>query len=189
MHVYQPGFLYVALGLANGQWLARDERTLLRKDVELAVAGAERIEPDAGMVSLTHGGTIPFDYLVIATGARLVPELFPLVRDDVWITDENWMQKLLSAMNRGGTENLKLSKMNFAGAGPAMMRKLARDHKVASPKELLEMAQDMGVHLIPCQMTMDLMGLKPKDLIHGLEAPAGATTALLEAKGATTLFI
>ncbi len=37
MHLYQPGFLYVALGQANGRWLARDERTLLRRDVELAV--------------------------------------------------------------------------------------------------------------------------------------------------------
>ncbi|HKZ75951.1 MAG TPA: NAD(P)/FAD-dependent oxidoreductase, partial [Actinomycetota bacterium] len=42
MHVYQPGFLYVALGQANGRWLARDERTLLRNDVELVVDGATR---------------------------------------------------------------------------------------------------------------------------------------------------
>jgi peroxiredoxin family protein len=115
--------------------------------------------------------------------------LFPLVREEVRITGENWMQKMLSVMNRGGTEHLKLSKMNFAGAGPKMMRKLAREHKVASPTELLEMARDMGVHLIPCQMTMDLLGLKREDLIEGLDEPAGATTALLEAKGATTFFI
>jgi peroxiredoxin family protein len=115
--------------------------------------------------------------------------LFPLVKNDVRITGENWMQKMLSAMNRGGTEHLKLSKMNFAGAGPAMMKKLARDHKVASPQELLDMARDMGVHLVPCQMTMDLLGLKQEDLVEGLDQPAGATTALLEAEGATTLFI
>jgi peroxiredoxin family protein len=82
-----------------------------------------------------------------------------------------------------------LSKMNFAGAGPAMMKKLAKDHKVASCTELLEMARDMGVHMVPCQMTMDLLGLKREDLIEGLEEPAGATTALLEAKNAITLFI
>lgn len=70
--------------------------------------------------------------------------LFPLVRNEVRITGENWMQKMLSLANRGGTEHLKLSKLNMAGAGPAMMRKLARDHKVASPTELLEMARDMG---------------------------------------------
>ena len=115
--------------------------------------------------------------------------LFPLVRNDVRITGENWMQKMLSVVNRGGTEHLKLSKMNFAGAGPAMMKKLARDHKVASPTELLETARDMGVQLIPCQMTMDLLGLSREDLVEGLGEPAGATTALLEAQDATTLFI
>ena len=36
MHDYQPGYLYVALGEAKGHWLSRDERTLLRRDVDLA---------------------------------------------------------------------------------------------------------------------------------------------------------
>ena len=84
---------------------------------------------------------------------------------------------------------MRLSKMNFAGAGPAMMGKLARDHNVASPQELLELAVEMGVKMVPCQMTMDMLGLGNEDLIEGLEPPAGATTALLEARGATTLFI
>jgi peroxiredoxin family protein len=115
--------------------------------------------------------------------------LFPLVRNDVRVTGENWMQRMMAVMNRGGTDHMGLSKMNFAGAGPAMMKKLAKDHKVASCTELLEMARDMGVHMVPCQMTMDLLGLKREDLIEGLEEPAGATTALLEAKNAITLFI
>ena len=40
--------------------------------------------------------------------------------------------------------------------------------------ELLELAQGMGVKMWPCQMTMDLMGLKDEDLIDGLPDPAGA---------------
>jgi peroxiredoxin family protein len=115
--------------------------------------------------------------------------LFPLVKNDVRITGENWMQRMLSLMNRGGDEHLKLSKMNFVGAGPAMMMHLAKEHHVASPDELLEMAKDLGVHLIPCQMTMDLLGLKREDLIDGLDEPAGATKALADAEGAITLFI
>ncbi|HET7869590.1 MAG TPA: DsrE/DsrF/DrsH-like family protein [Actinomycetota bacterium] len=115
--------------------------------------------------------------------------LFPLVKDEVRITGENWMQKLLSTMDRPGLEHLKLGKMNFAGAGPAMMRKLAKDHKVASPTELIELAKDLGVKLVPCQMTMDLLGLTPEDLIDGLGEPTGATTALLEAQDAVALFI
>jgi len=121
--------------------------------------------------------------------------LFPLLKNDKEhgrahrLTGENWMQKMLSSMNHGGTDHLKLSKMNFAGMGPRMMGKLAEDHKVASPTALMEMAREMGVHLVPCQMTMDLMGLSNEDLIEGLDPPAGATSALLEAQDAITLFI
>jgi peroxiredoxin family protein len=115
--------------------------------------------------------------------------LFPLVKNEIRVTGDNWMQKMLAVMNRGGDEHLKLSKMNFAGAGPAMMKHLAKEHHVASPDELLTIAKELGVHLIPCQMTMDMMGLKREDLIDGLDEPAGATMALAEAQGAITLFI
>ncbi len=121
--------------------------------------------------------------------------LFPLLKNDKEhgrarrLTGENWMQKMLSSMNHGGTDHLKLSKMNFGGMGPRMMGKLADDHKMASPTALMEMAREMGVHLVPCQMTMDLMGLAREDLIEGLDDPAGATSALLEAQDAITLFI
>ena len=77
MHLYQPGFLYAALGKANGRWLARDERTLLRPQVDLAVEVATLVDPGRGLVRLAHGGSLPFDHLVVATGARLVPEEVP----------------------------------------------------------------------------------------------------------------
>ncbi len=153
------------------------------------------------LVIFTWGGDLDkvWPTLILATSAAAMGMetivfftfwgLFPLVRNDVRLTGDNWMQKLLSAMHRGGTAHLKLSQMNFAGMGPAMMRKLAADHQVASPQELLELAREMGVRLIPCQMTMDLLGLEREDLIDGLEEPAGAATALAEAQDAITLFI
>ncbi len=79
--------------------------------------------------------------------------------------------------------------MNFGGAGPAMMKHLGKEHGVASPNELLEIARELGVRLVPCQMTMDLLGLRPEDMIDGLDEPAGATSMLLEAQDAVTLFI
>lgn len=115
--------------------------------------------------------------------------LFSLVKDGVHITGDNWMQKMVSMMDRPGMEHLKLGKMNFAGAGPKMVKHLAKEHKVASPGELLEMARDLGVRLVPCQMTMDLLGLTREDMIDGLGEPVGATTMLLEAQDAVTLFI
>ena len=77
MHDYQPGYLYVALGEAKGHWLTREERSLLRPGVDLAIERAIRIHPDAGTVQLERGGELNYDYLVIATGARLVPEAIP----------------------------------------------------------------------------------------------------------------
>jgi sulfide:quinone oxidoreductase len=77
MHAYQPGFLYAALGKANGRWLARDERTLLRKQVDLVVEAATLVDPAQGLVRLAHGGSLAWDYLVLATGARLVGGTVP----------------------------------------------------------------------------------------------------------------
>ncbi len=113
-----------------------------------------------------------------------------LKRPDAGITGEDWRQKLLSVFNRGTTEHLGLSKLNFGGMGPWMMKDLADKHKVASVQELLELAQQMGVKLWPCQMTMDLMGFSRDDLIDGLDEPAGAGSAISLMKQAEiSLFI
>ena len=104
--------------------------------------------------------------------------LLPFVKDDRRIVGRNWMQKMLALMQRPGISHVKLTKMNFLGMGPWMMGKLARQNNVASPKELLEAAQALGVEFIPCQMTMDMFGLTRDDMIEGLGEPAGAATAI-----------
>jgi len=112
------------------------------------------------------------------------------VKDEQRITGENWMQKMMSAMQRPGVSHRKLSKMDFFGMGPWMMRKLAARYHVASPKELLEAAQEMGVEFIPCQMTMDMFGLKRSDMIDGMSEPAGAATVIgLMTEDSVPLFI
>jgi peroxiredoxin family protein len=112
------------------------------------------------------------------------------VKDERRITGENWMQRMLSFMQRPGISHRKLSKMNFLGMGPWMMGTLARRYHVASPKELLDMALVLGVELMPCQMTMDMFGLTREDMIDGLGEPVGAATVVeLLANGAAPLFI
>jgi peroxiredoxin family protein len=104
--------------------------------------------------------------------------LLPFVKDEKRIIGENWMQKMLTFMQRPGIDHLKLSKMNFLGMGPWMMGTLRKKYGVASPRELLEAATAMGVEFIPCQMTMDMFGLKREDLIDEMGEPAGAATAI-----------
>jgi peroxiredoxin family protein len=104
--------------------------------------------------------------------------LLPFVKDRRRIVGENWMQKMLTLMQRPGIDHLKLSKMNFLGMGPWMMGVLSERYHVASPRELLEAATAMGVEFIPCQMTMDMFGLTREDLIDEMGEPAGAATAI-----------
>lgn len=113
-----------------------------------------------------------------------------LQKNDNRVTGRNWMQIGESLVDRGGTDHLRLGKINMAGMGTWMIKRLAKKHGVASPSELLEIARDLGVNLMPCQMTMDLYGLKPEDFIDGLAPPVGAATFLdIAADADITLFI
>jgi peroxiredoxin family protein len=113
-----------------------------------------------------------------------------LVKPEKRTFGDNWMQKMMSVMNRPGIDHLKLSRLNFMGMGPWMMKKLAKQYNVASPGDLLETAQAMGVKILPCQMSMDMFGLKREDLVDGIEEPVGAATVLaMIADGTPALFI
>jgi sulfide:quinone oxidoreductase len=73
-HVYQPGFMYIAMGGEREDRLARRERALLDSDVGLLVDTAVRIDTCARTVVMASGAALPYDYLVLATGSRIVPE-------------------------------------------------------------------------------------------------------------------
>ena len=112
------------------------------------------------------------------------------VKDSKRITGENWMQKMLSAMQRPGHQPPQALEDELPGHGPLDDGPLAKQYGVASPKELLEAAQAMGVEFIPCQMTMDMFGLKPEDMIEGMGEPAGAATVIgLMTENSVPLFI
>lgn len=116
--------------------------------------------------------------------------LFPLVREDVRITGTNAFTKMLSGVNPPGMGKMKLSRLNMGGGGRWMMQKLAREQKVAHPRELMENCIELGAQLWPCEMSMDLLGITPADLIDGVGEPVGAATALSQMSRSTiNLFI
>ena len=58
-----------------------------------------------------------------------------------------------------------------------MMKKTFKDKGVASVRELRDMAIEMDVKLIACQMTMDVFGFKKEDFIDEADV-AGAASYL-----------
>lgn len=75
------------------------------------------------------------------------------------------LENMFGKMMPRGTRKLGLSKLNMAGMGPAMIRKIMRDKNVDSLESLIASAQRNGVELVACQMSMDLLGLKHEELI------------------------
>lgn len=74
-HVYQPGFMYITFGNELPEKLVRPERSLLDDRVKLVVAEAKAIDAESRRVELGNGESLEYDQLVLATGARIVPEL------------------------------------------------------------------------------------------------------------------
>lgn len=92
------------------------------------------------------------------------------------------MGTMFGAMLPKGAEKVKLSKMNMGGMGTAMMKSLMKKKNVASLEEMIALAEELGVKIYICEMSMDLMGFKREEMIdyEGLEY-AGVATFLAEA--------
>ena len=85
--------------------------------------------------------------------------------------------------------NLVLGLPGMGRMATGMMKGKFRGKNVAGIGDLLESAQDLGVRLIACQMTMDVFGYAQEDFIDGVEF-AGAAAFLGEARQAhVTLFV
>lgn len=99
------------------------------------------------------------------------------------------LEKMFGWMMPRGPEKMGLSKMNFGGLGPAMIKHIMKKHNALSLPELIELAREQGVKLVACTMTMDLLGLTKEELIDGIEY-AGVATYLGDAtEGKVNLFI
>jgi peroxiredoxin family protein len=71
----------------------------------------------------------------------------------------------------------------------AMMKSMFQKHGVASIGQLLSLAQESGVKLICCTMTMDVMGVKREDIIDGVEFGGAATWIDAASDAQINLFI
>jgi len=182
----EPGLDAIAEAIAAAQPAPAPEDEVKNRDLVLIWYSGDLEKSWASLILATTAAASGVNTKVFITFWGLQA----FVKDSTRITGETWMQKMLSFMQRPGMSHRKLSKMNFLGMGPWMMGVLAKKYGVAKPPELLEAAQALGVEFMPCQMTMDMFGLKREDMIDGLGEPVGAATVIdLLNSGAASLFI
>jgi len=98
--------------------------------------------------------------------------------------------KMLGFMNRGGVDRVGPSRLNMGGMGRWMFKKMMKSKNVAQLGELRDMALDLGVKMLGCTMSMDVMEIGRGDLIDGVSDCVGVAAMLGEAaESETTLFI
>ncbi len=71
-HIYQPAFTLVVFDLDKPENLTRPVKDLFFEGINLITDEATKIDPKNNKVTTAKHGEISYDYLVIATGARLV---------------------------------------------------------------------------------------------------------------------
>ncbi|WP_242694751.1 DsrE/DsrF/DrsH-like family protein [Pseudogracilibacillus auburnensis] len=112
-----------------------------------------------------------------------------LRKDEQIPVKKNIMEKLFGKMMPRGANKMSLSKMNFAGMGPKMIKNIIKKHNAVPLPQLIKMAQEQGINLVACTMTMDLLGLQQEELLDDIEY-AGVAAYLGEAEeGNVNLFI
>jgi len=102
---------------------------------------------------------------------------------------KTFLQKLMGWMTPLGTRGLGVSKMNFGGIGAKMLRTMMRQQGVPQIEEMAQMARDLGVRIVACQMSMDVMGIHKEELIDGIEVGGVATFLGDATKSKVSLFI
>ena len=74
--------------------------------------------------------------------------------------------------------------MPYKRMATKVFKKRLKKFGIDDPLELLKEGVDSGnIKLIPCQMTMDLMGIKREDLYDFVSDPVGAATFLEMSEG------
>jgi peroxiredoxin family protein len=92
-----------------------------------------------------------------------------LRKDKVVPTKKGFLERMFAKMMPRGVNKMGLSKMNFGGMGPKMIKHVMKKHNVLTLPQLIELAQEQGVKLVACTMTMDLLGLQKEELLDGIE--------------------
>jgi len=159
---------------------------------------AQGIEDRLAMVVFSGDLDKAIAAFIIATGAAsmgLEVSMFftfwgiSAVKKQKVFSGKNILEQGFTAMLPGKLGELGLSQMNFFGVGAQIIRNLMKKHDVASPEELFAMARELGVRMVVCDMSRELLGIKDEELVDGLETGGVATFLGDAARAKVTLFI
>ena len=102
-HLYQPGLLFVPFGLASPARLVRSRSAQLQPGIEFVQSAVDQVDLEADRVVLVDGSSVAYDVLVIASGARLLPEETEGLASAGWGNGVHTFYSLTGAASLAGT--------------------------------------------------------------------------------------
>ena len=108
-HVYQPGLLFVPFGLADPGEIVRPRTRQLAEGITYVQQPIERVDIERSTVVLADDRELAYDVLVIATGARLVPE------ETQGLTGAGWRERVFTFYDLPGATALAEKLASFQG--------------------------------------------------------------------------
>jgi len=135
---------------------------------------------------------------IIATGAAAMGQQVSMfftfwglsvLKKDKQLSGKTLFQKMMTLMSPGSSKSLPVSKMNYFGVGAKMLRSMMKEKNVSSLEEMISLARELGVRMIACEMSRDVMGIRESELVAGLECGGVASFLADSLKSRTSLFI
>ncbi len=83
-HYYQPGFLFIPFGIYSCRDVVKPKRDFFPTGAQVVKSEVDRIEPAENRVLLKNNVVLPYDYLIIATGAEIRPSETEGMQDGLW---------------------------------------------------------------------------------------------------------
>jgi peroxiredoxin family protein len=114
---------------------------------------------------------------------------FNLIKKGRQFKGKNILEKGFTAMMPGDSMGSPLSQMNYFGVGAKLIRKVMKENGISSLEGLISIAQELGIRMVACTMSMELLGIREDELMDGLEH-GDVSTFLSDANRAKgTIFI
>jgi peroxiredoxin family protein len=170
------------------------------RDLEKRLAQIEEQVPEDRVALVVFSGDLDrvLAAFVIATGAAAMGQQVSMfftfwglsvLKKDRQLSGKTLFQKMMTVMTPKSSKGLPVSKMNYFGVGAKMLRSMMKQKKVNSLEQMVSLAQELGVRMIACEMSRDVMGIKESELVAGLECGGVASFLADSLKSRTSLFI
>lgn len=170
------------------------------RDLEKRLVALEERAPEDRVALIVFSGDLDrvLAAFVIATGAAAMGQQVSMfftfwglsvVKKNTELSGKTLFQKMMAVMSPGSSQGLPVSKMNYFGVGAKMLRSMMQEKNVSSLEELISLARELGVRMIACEMSRDVMGIRESELVGGLECGGVATFLADSLKSRTSLFI